>query len=130
MVPLVLPCPVTPLAPPRRRRASASPAPLLCPRDLTFTCDASDGGNCITTGVEALSRLSLGTTAAIMWRDVGILFGFIFGFHALAYLLVRFKASGSFIPLNPNKPSKKYKDLLGPKTKTEGDQKGSKKEVV
>jgi ABC-type multidrug transport system ATPase subunit/ABC-type multidrug transport system permease subunit len=65
-------------------------------RDLTFTCDASDGGNCITTGVEALSRLSLGTTAAIMWRDVGILFGFIFGFHALAYLLVRFKASGSF----------------------------------
>jgi len=65
-----------------------------------YTCLPTDT-QCYTTGAQLLTYYGIPDDLGTMWMCIGILFVFIFIFHMVAFLILRFKASASFLPLNP-----------------------------
>jgi len=65
-----------------------------------YTCLPTDT-QCYTTGAQLLAYYGIPDDLGTMWMCIGILFLFIFAMHSAAFLILRFKASASFMPLNP-----------------------------
>eukprot|EP00669_Euglena_mutabilis_P007428 TRINITY_DN271_c0_g1_i1.p1 TRINITY_DN271_c0_g1~~TRINITY_DN271_c0_g1_i1.p1 ORF type:complete len:131 (-),score=29.19 TRINITY_DN271_c0_g1_i1:599-991(-) len=65
-----------------------------------YTCLPTDT-QCYTTGGQLLTYYGIPDDLGTMWMCIGVLFAFIFAFHMIAFLILRLKASASFMPLNP-----------------------------